>query len=140
MTLEDLLRYGSEDMRVDAIDFAREDGRVDLYPLLVRELSGRNRHQALVAMASLDYDTTVPFLRDELRGASGNYVWRGNPEYTEKFIPTMELILGDQAGRGKLQEAVDKLGPYQENARAFLRYVLQCIFYIDPAKEQDIVL
>lgn len=141
MSLEDIFKEeGNYEIKRRAILTIRQENNIDAYPFVEGELSGPLQHNALIALASLDIDRTLPYLKSELKNVPDQYSWLGHPDYRAcPFVLTMEVILGEQDEKERLQESIDKFKPLTEKEKAFFTYALQCLFY-NEAKERKIVL
>ncbi len=141
MSLEDIFKGEDLEYKRSAMSSIRRDKTSDAYSLVEGELSGSLQHNALVTLASLNFDRTYPFLKGELAHVPEKYSWLGHPDYrSSPFILTMEVILGEQDDRGKLQAALDTFKPLSEKERAFLEYTLQCLFYNSSERKKEIIL
>ncbi|MBI5797975.1 hypothetical protein HZA98_03685 [Candidatus Woesearchaeota archaeon] len=142
MDLEDVFREeGDYEIKRRAMHTIRQERNIDAYPLVEGEISGPLRHNALVALASLDLDRTFPYLKSELKNAQDHYSWLGHPDYRAcPFVLTMEVILREQNEKERLQESIDRFKPLSEKEKAFFTYTLRCLFYNEGEKERKMVL
>ena len=111
------------------------------YNSLQEELPGNLSYLALISMAKLDYERTLPYLRERLRNISViSYEWTDHPEFPDPFILPLSLILEDRIDVGLLQESIDHFKPLSDLEKRFFSYTLRCLFYTEPQKEQEIIL
>ncbi|MDP3729090.1 MAG: hypothetical protein Q8R18_06605 [bacterium] len=142
MYLEDIFQEkGNLELKRKAMGNIRAEKNIDAYPFIEKELSGSLRHNAFITLASLDLNRTLPYLREELKKVPDKYLWLGHADYrASPLILTMEVILGEQDDKGMLQESIDRFKPLSEKERAFFAYTLQCLFYLYPEVEKNILL
>jgi hypothetical protein len=111
------------------------------YNSIQEELHGNLSDLALISMAKLDFERTLPYLKERLRNISNiPYEWGDHPKFPDPLILPMSLILEDRIDQNLLQASIDHFKPLSDLERRFFDYTLRCLFYIEPQKEQEIVL
>ncbi len=111
------------------------------YSFLEGKLKSQFREQALIVMAKLDFERTLPYLKERLKNIPIiSYKWKGHPIYYDPFILTMDVIIEDQIDRSNVQKAIDRFKPLTDHEKRFFEYVFECIFYVEPNKRQEIIL